>query len=300
MSLALIAGTGGLPPALLARLDKKPVVCAMDGFEPKVPVDLLFRIEQLGSFLQDLKDRGVSRICMAGAVRRPVVDPAAIDDATMPLIGTLQEAMAKGDDGALRGIIALFEAEGFTVVAATDLAPDLLPPVGVLTKTLPAEWHKADAVVGQACVDELGRSDTGQACIVRVEQVVGREGPGGTAAMLEAFHAAYATPKRSIDPFTASIDLASDMISGAADWLTGEAETPVTADDGILFKAPKPGQDRRADLPLIGLDTAMQAAQAGLAGIVIEAGGVMVLDLDGVINTLDAQGMFLWVRPRGS
>jgi DUF1009 family protein len=42
----------------------------------------------------------------------------------------------------------------------------------------------------------------------------------------------------------------------------------------------------------------MLAAKAGLAGIVIEAGGVMVLDLAAVIETLNAHGMFLWVRPR--
>jgi len=32
---------------------------------------------------------------------------------------------------------------------------------------------------------------------------------------------------------------------------------------------------------------------------VIEADGVMVLELVAVRQVLDAQGMFLWVRPRG-
>ena len=55
----------------------------------------------------------------------------------------------------------------------------------------------------------------------------------------------------------------------------------------------------RVDMPLIGLGTVMRAAEAGLAGIVIEAGGVMLLDPEGVAEVLRAQGMFLWVRPRG-
>ena len=41
---------------------------------------------------------------------------------------------------------------------------------------------------------------------------------------------------------------------------------------GILFKAPKPGQDRRIDLPVIGTETARRAVAAGLDGLVIGAG----------------------------
>jgi len=34
-----------------------------------------------------------------------------------------------------------------------------------------------------------------------------------------------------------------------------------------------------------------------LDGIVIEAGGVMVVDLEATIAALDAAGLFLWIRP---
>ncbi|SPF80363.1 LpxI family protein [Pseudoprimorskyibacter insulae] len=65
---------------------------------------------------------------------------------------------------------------------------------------------------------------------------------------------------------------------------------------GTLFKGPKPGQDRRADLPVIGPDTARSIIRAGLDGIAIQAGGVMVLEQAEVIRLLDAAGKFLWVR----
>ena len=64
--LALIAGTGDLPPALLARLPERPLVCALQGFAPQITPDITFRLEHLGSFLADLAARGVTRICMAG------------------------------------------------------------------------------------------------------------------------------------------------------------------------------------------------------------------------------------------
>jgi DUF1009 family protein len=298
--LALVAGTGDLPPVLLARRPDT-LICAMAGFAPSVPVDLTFRIEHLGSLLAQLRARGVTEVCLAGAVRRPDVDPSEIDAATAPLIPGLQAAMAKGDDGALRGIIAIFEAAGLSVVGAHEIAPDLLPPSGVLTQASPQAWHHADAAAGEACVAAMGAADVGQACVVRVGKVVGQEDAAGTDALLARFCAPLAQEPREMDPFNAAFDLVGDLLGQAGDWLSGnDGPVPVTADDGILFKAPKPGQDRRADLPLIGPATALLAAEAGLAGIVIEAGGVMVLDLPAVREILDAQAMFLWVRPDGA
>ena len=298
--LALIAGTGDLPVALLARLESRPVVCAMSGFAPGIAADITFRLEHLGTFLADLRGRGVTQICMAGAVRRPQIDPKDIDAATLPLIPKLQAAMAQGDDGALRAIIALLEAEGFAIVAAHEIAPDLLPPAGVLTDAHPATWHRADAAEAEACVAAMGAADQGQACLVRAGQVIAQEGPEGTDAMMVPFFEPY-TPRTVHDPLTFLTSLAAGAVVAAQTLLTGEEEegSPATVDDGILFKAPKPGQDRRADLPTIGPGTAMAAAEAGLSGIVVQAGGVMVLDLPGVLQILDAQGMFLWVREAG-
>ncbi len=291
--LALIAGTGALPFVLFRHLSKvgtPPIVCAMEGFEPEIAPQITFRLEHLGSFLAALKTTGTTQICMAGAVTRPDIDPTEIDAATLPLIPKLQAAIAKGDDGALRGIIQLFEDEGFTVIGAAELMPELLPPTGVLTQAWPDDSHKSDAKVGDATLQEMGAADIGQACIIKGGQVIAREGPAGTDAMLAPFMRPV-TPggERSVWP----LDIGSGLISGAADWLTGDTQN---ARGAILFKAPKPGQDRRADLPVIGPHTAERAVAAGVAGIIIEEGGVMVLDLPQVRRILDAAGAFLWVR----
>jgi DUF1009 family protein len=67
---------------------------------------------------------------------------------------------------------------------------------------------------------------------------------------------------------------------------------------GVLHKAPKPGQDWRLDLPAIGPQTLRRAAAAGLAGVSVEAGGVLVLGLEETTAAADASGLFLWGRPR--
>ena len=259
--LALIAGTGDLPRAVLAALPDRPLICALDGFTPSVTPDVTFRLERLGGFLTTLKARGVTRICMVGGVRRPALALRHFDLATLRLVPTILRGIRQGDDGALRAFIAVLEGHGFRIVGAHEVAPDLLPPAGVLTRAHPAGVHAQDAQIGEGQVALMGQADLGQACVLRDGQTLATEDDAGTDAML----------------------------SGLRDRAAG----------GILFKAPKPQQDRRADLPVIGLKTARGAAAAGLAGIVIEAGGVMVLDRAAVIDALDAQGMFLWVRPKG-
>ncbi len=65
---------------------------------------------------------------------------------------------------------------------------------------------------------------------------------------------------------------------------------------GVFYKAPKPGQDRRIDLPTLGPATVARAAKAGLAGIAWEAGGVILLDRAAMVAAAEAAGLFLWAR----
>lgn len=289
--LALVAGTGELPNVVHRRLiaDGEPtLVCALDGFQPSIPVEVTFRLEHLGSFLRDLVGKGVKRLCMAGAVKRPTIDPSVIDKETAPLVPRLQAAMGLGDDGTLRELIAIIEEFDLIVVGASDLVPELLPKTGVPTACKPTSEHRLDATVGDGELRRMGDADSGQACIVKGGSVIANEGPDGTDAMLRRFAAS-----ENVDFGFAPFDLADSVLGSASDWLSGQVGM---ANGGVLFKGPKPNQDRRADLPVIGLETVLNAKQAGLDGIIIEQGGVMVLDLDDVIAVADEAGMFLWIR----
>ncbi len=302
MTLALIAGTGQLPPhlarALMAAGDV-PVICEMRGFASEIDTDLprlTFRLETLGTFLATLTEIGVTRVCMAGAMQRPEIAAEAIDDRTAPLIPRLMAALSKGDDGTLRAFVALFEEQGFEVVGAAEIAPDLLPPAGVPTKAQPGDLS-AETARARAVLAEMGVADLGQALVVRGALVLAREDRRGTDAMLDTLCVPLKPDEGSGDPLTWAVESVGDLLGDAADWLSGgEAEkAPATGSGAVLFKAPKPDQDRRVDLPVIGVGTAMKAAEAGLKGIVIGAGGVLVLNRAAVVEILDAQGMFLKV-----
>lgn len=259
--IALIAGTGDLPGILARRLiarGETPVICALDGFAPEVPEGLEridFRLETLGTLLAALQVRGVHRLCMAGLVRRPQIDPAAVDATTAPLFAALQEALPQGDDSTLRRITRLLEAQGFTIIGADTIAPDLLATEGIPTRARPGKEIAAALPLARATLADMGRADTGQACVLRSGKVIAREGPEGTDAMLAA-----------LPP----------------------------GQGGFLFKGPKPGQELRVDMPAIGPETATGAAHAGLEGIVAVAGGTLVIGRGELVRRLDEEGLFLW------
>lgn len=299
--LALICGTGDLPRLIAEAQAERPLVCVLDGFAPEgLAADVGFRLERLGSLLQDLTARGVTRVCFCGAIRRPAIDPSLIDAATLPLVPVLQAAMAQGDDGALRAVISVFEEAGFAVQGADRLLPELLAQAGVATRAQPEPRHRADVQEALLALAEMGARDEGQAVVVRAGRVVAREGPEGTDAMLAGLTVGGSEASGAGDPLDWIVETSHDMLQGAAEWLSDREDAALRESlvGGILYKGPKPGQERRADLPTIGPGTARAVVAARLDGIVIEAGGVLVVDPGQVVEILDAAGRFLWVRAR--
>ena len=60
-----------------------------------------------------------------------------------------------------------------------------------------------------------------------------------------------------------------------------------------MVKICKPQQDKRIDLPTIGMRTLSYALEAGLEGIVVEAGASLLLDRDKVVASADRLGLFI-------
>lgn len=270
---AIIAGSGALPALLMQRMKADGasfVIAQLEGVSLDLPGNPLverFCVERLVPFFDRLHELGVTRVVFAGAVSRPALDPQRIDPRSAALLPRLVPAFQKGDDALLRAVIALFEEAGFDVVGPADLAPDLVPGEGVLTATGPSDADRTDAERAAQIVAALGAVDVGQGAVVAQGLCLAVETLPGTAAMLRwvADVAAAGRP----DP------------QGAR---------------GVVYKAAKPGQELRVDMPVIGADTVAQAAAAGLAGIVIEAGRVMIVDRAATLQAADDADLFLWAR----
>ena len=268
---ALIAGQGALPGILAKALaDQGAAFCVaeMEGFPSDIPGHnpIRFRIERLVPFLERLSDEGVTQVCFAGAVRRPKLEPELFDARTASLVPRLLAAIQAGDDAALRAVIGIFEEWDFTVVGADQIAPDLVPAAGILAGEITAADEK-DAARAAAIVTGLGALDLGQGAVVAQGLCIAVETLPGTDAMLD--FAALHGPRLKPNP------------NGAK---------------GLLYKAPKPGQDRRIDLPALGPATLRAVHAAGLGGIVWQAGSVLLLDRSAMQAEAARLGLFLWSR----
>ncbi len=269
MTTAVIAGRGDLPAALVAVMDIPPLVAALEGFLPAgVTPDLTFRVERLVPFLDDLEDRGVSRVVFAGAVARPRLDPALLDPGTAALLPRLMAAMAQGDDSTLRVVLEMFAEAGFEVAGVGDVAPRLIPGEGILAGTVTSA-DQADASRAAVIVAAIGAADVGQGAVVQQGLCLAVEALPGTDVMLR-------------------------IVGALPEGLRPDA----ARGKGVFYKAPKPGQDRRIDLPTLGVETVRLAAAAGLGGLAWESGGVICLDLPGMVAEAGRLGLFLWSRPR--
>ena len=63
---------------------------------------------------------------------------------------------------------------------------------------------------------------------------------------------------------------------------------------GVLVKLVKPGQDKRADLPTIGIDTVQNAAAAGLRGLAFEAKATILAEREACLAAADAADCLCW------
>lgn len=261
---ALIAGEGSLAPTIAAALDR-PLVYALDHLHPQVEAKP-FRLERLVPFLDELAEQGVTRAVFAGAIRRPRIEPDLFDPRTMAIVPRILMGMQSGDDAALRAVLDVFEEAGIAIASVDQILPGLVPGAGVLAGE-PTPRDQKDAARAAEIVQGLGALDIGQGAVVAQGLCLAVEALPGTQAMLDfvRLHAG----------------------------LKPDPKGP----RGVLYKAPKPGQDRRIDLPTIGPDTVRQAAEAGLGGIAWQAGSVILLDREDAIARAEQAGLFLWSRP---
>jgi DUF1009 family protein len=219
----------------------------------------------MGARMEAMRQAGCDAVVLLGQVARPDLSTLELDDGARAMLPALLAAMPKGDDALLRAILAEHERAGFRVVGAEEVMADLLAPAGAWGAHAPSTAHRADLVHAAKVAAAVGQFDIGQGVVVCDGLVLAVEAQEGTDAML----------RRVADlPLT---------IRGEP----GERR-------GVLVKRPKPIQERRIDLPTIGVRTIEGAAAAGLAGVAVEAGGGLAVRRADIIAAADAAGLFVY------
>jgi len=270
-TLGIIAGGGELPAAIAesARAAGRNVfVFALQGMAQAQDINPFPHdwgsLGEVGKGMKVLRDAGVTEVTLAGKVARPEWNAIKLDAKGAMALPRVVAAAMKGDDALLRVMVELFEKEGFRVIGTAEAAPDLVMPKGKLGRHAPAKAHESDIAVGVKAARALGALDIGQAVAVCDGLVLAVEAAEGTDA----------------------------MIGRIASLPTAVRGTKANR-RGVLVKTPKPKQERRVDLPVIGVHTIEIAAEAGLAGVAVEAGAALLMHRARTIETADRLGLFI-------
>ena len=254
--LGIIAGSGQFP-LLIARAARQRgrwvVVAAHVGetwpeIESEADEVRWIKLGQLGRIIKFFQESGVVEAVMAGAVTKTKLFSKALPDLKgLSLLTRLQQMR---DDGILRAVASVLEAEGILVRPSTLLLPELAARPGVHTRCKPTKRQKSDVEFGFGIAKEVGRLDIGQTVVVRRGAVLALEAIEGTDACI---------------------------LRG------GE----LGKEEAVVVKVSKPTQDLRFDMPAVGLTTIETMIRARASVLAVEAGKTIFFDFRRAVALAD-------------
>ncbi len=269
--LGVIAGGGELPVVLAEHCEATGRPYFIARVSPFADPELerhpgaTHGLGAMGARMDAMRKAGVDALTLLGQVPRPDISSLQLDAVAMAMLPAVVSAMGKGDDALLRALLAEHEKAGFRVVGVEEVMADLLATPGAWGAISPDERQMRDLKRAALVADATNKFDVGQGVVVCNGLVLAVEAQEGTDAML----------RRVADlPLT---------VRGTPDKRRG-----------VLVKRPKPIQERRIDLPTIGVRTIEGAAAAGLAGIAVEAGGALAVRRDEIVAAADRAGLFVY------
>lgn len=260
--LGILAGGGIAPKEVMAvcRAENRPYfVFGLTGqVDEDLPIDMRLDFGAFGALKKRCLSEEIEQIVMIGHVRRPALSEIKPDLLGMKILAKIGLNL-HGDDGVLCAVADAIEMEiGVEVIGAHEVSLQLLMSEGVQTRTQPKPQDRKDIERALDVARGLGALDVGQAVIVQHGLVLGVEAVEGTDSLIKR---------------------------------CGELKRGV--DGGVLVKCCKPQQDRRFDLPTLGLTTIENLAKAGLAGVAMEAGVSLFLQREDIIRIADEKGLFV-------
>ncbi len=261
--IALIAGAFDLPfftRDALVRAGWDVFVIGLKNFyDPRLNPDLVIRLGGGGRAVRMARRMGIKKITFVGSLGHPDLSDLRPDFWTLRALFTFLKHQ-RGYDSMAVAVNKIMEKNGFEVVAAQDLAPELaFERAGVQTRVKPSAADKKNIERAIEVSHTIGAADIGASVVVD-KQVIAVEAAEGTAKMLERVVTMRQNKKKQ---------------------------------SGVFAKMTKPGQDLRIDIPAIGVDTVNAVADANLRGIVVNTKTCFVVNKPAVISQANKRGIFI-------
>ena len=261
--IALVAGALDLPfftRDALRRAGWDVFIVGLKNFcNPELKPDMVVRLGNAGRAIREFKRRGIKKLTFVGALGHPNLSDIRPDWWTFWTLIKIMKNQ-RGYDSMAVALNSVLEKQGFEIVAAQDLAPELaFETAGVQTKAKPTATDKKNIERAIEVSHTIGAADIGASVVVD-KQVIAVEAAEGTARMLNRVVEMRVNHKRK---------------------------------SGVFAKMTKPGQDLRIDIPAIGVDTVNAVADANLRGIVVNTKTCFVVNKPAVIKQADKRGIFI-------
>ena len=285
--LGLIAGNGRFPFLLLdaARAEGTEVVVAAikeetdleiverAAADPGITVHWL-SLGELSKLIDTFQRAGVTRAVMAGQVKHKQIFSSIRPD--WRLAKLLLNLRTRSTDVLLGAVAKVLGDEGIELISSTAYLEPLLAKEGVPTNRAPDEAERRNIEYGLSVGSGLAAFDIGQTVVIAAQACVAVEAMEGTDATIER----AGLLMRSLDD-----DAAPDAESTLERKLT-------------VIKLPKPKQDMRFDVPVIGLRTLETMIRSGASCLAIEAERTLLFDIETLLQKANDAGIAIFVMPR--
>ncbi len=261
--IGLIAGSGKYPLYLLREIKKtgtEVVVFGLKGESEKTldsEADKIYHMGmgQVGRFVKTCKTEDISKIVMAGRLSHTnVFRNLKLDRRAL---GVLMRLKDKKANSIIRGVADELAKDGIKIVDSIAYMSDYFVPAGVLTSCKPTKNERNDIEFGFRTAKAVAGNDIGQTVVVKDKSVLAVEAMEGTDETIRR----------------------GGRIGGAS---------------AVVVKVSKPDQDKRFDLPVMGMNTVRTARESGIGVIAFSAGMTLILDRDEMIKACNKSKIVLF------
>lgn len=266
--LGLLAGSGRFPLAFARAAQHQGYSVSCVGVFGMASTELAdvcdsfvtAPLGRLGRAIRLFKRARVRRVVMAGKIDKTLLFQPFRWVRHLPDWRTIHMLFRyarenKTDDTLLLAVIREFERDEIVFESALDYCPELLVKHGFLTRRKPSRDQWRDIKFGWKMAKEIGRLDIGQTVIVNDTAVIAVEAIEGTDA---------------------AIQRAGELCRRGG---------------MTVVKVAKPQQDRRFDVPTIGIQTIQTMYEAGARVLAVESEQTIFLDADEVVTLADKLGI---------
>ncbi len=254
--IGVIAGSGQMPLLVVEEaIARHPegvagvfAVCVTEDaarrLKDRIQVDRV-SLGQAGKAIKLLKQNGARYCVFAGKVEKaPVLAGLKFDARAVKILARVRDFT---DNELMAELVRELENEGFDIISQTDILERYVVEPRVYTKRKPTKKEREDILFGLEKARGLASLGIGQTVVVRNKAVLAAEALEGT----------------------------DETVRRGAKLAEGKG--------GVVVKAMKPGQDRRFDIPTMGLATLRLVLSGGLKVLALEAGSSFLIDREDVI-----------------